>query len=106
MFEQIRNHDRSMSNPTTTMISKNRASTNIDAGPVQKIVLTTSFARRVRFFLDRFSNSLLTPMLCLQLSTVLRVFNVVMLWQPGARRQGETGGVGTGVGANCANHGD
>jgi len=30
----------------------------------------------------------------------------LMLWQSGARRQGGTGGVGTGVKANCANHGD
>ena len=48
IFEPIRNHDRSMSKPTTTMISKenamvrNFASTSIHVGPVQKIVLTTS----------------------------------------------------------------
>jgi len=33
-------------------------------------------------------------------------FHVIMLWQSGARRQKGTGGVGTGVGANCANRGD
>jgi len=65
-------------------------------------------ARRIQFFQigARFRNSFLTTMLCLQLSTVLRVFYVVMLWQSGARRQRETGGVRTGVRANCANHGD
>jgi len=51
-----------------------------------------------------FRNSLLQPSLCLQPSTVLRVFDGVMLWQSDARRQGGTGGVRTVVGANGADH--
>ena len=63
---------------------------------------------RIRFFRigARFRNSLLMPFFCLEPSTVLRVFDGVMLWHSGAHRQEGTGGVRTGMGANCANHGD
>jgi len=40
----------------------------------------------------------------LQPSTVLHVFDGVMLWQSGARRQGGTGGVRTVVGENGVDH--